>query len=63
MFDAVYPHVSGAGRLFANARFAQVGRYPRQHEEHQWPSERYPFAYSVAPDAFSDSLDCVMKPA
>ena len=61
VFAAVYPHVSGAGRLFTNARFAQVGRYPRQHEEHQWPSERYPFAYSVAPDAFSDALDCVMK--
>lgn len=61
VFAAAYPHVSGAGRLFTNARFAQVGRYPRQHEEHQWPSERYPFAYSVAPDAFSDSLDCVMK--
>ena len=61
LFAAVYPHVSGAGRLFTNARFAQVGRYPRQHEEHQWPSERYPFAYSVAPDAFSDALDCVMK--
>ncbi len=61
VFDAVYPHVSGAGRLFANARFAQVGRYPRQHEEHQWPSERYPFAYSIAPDAFSDTLDSVLK--
>ena len=61
VFDAVYPHVSGAGRLFANARFAQVGRYPRQHEEHQWPSERYPFAYSVAPDAFSDAPDSVLK--
>lgn len=61
VFDAVYPHVSGAGRLFTNARFAQVGRYPRQHEEHQWPSERYPFAYSVAPDAFSDALDSVLK--
>ncbi len=61
VFDAVYPHVSGGGRLFANARFAQVGRYPRQHEEHQWPSERYPFAYSAVPDAFSDALDSVLK--
>jgi hypothetical protein len=34
VFDAVYPHVSGGGRLFTNIRFAQVGRYPRQHEEH-----------------------------
>lgn len=61
VFDAVYTHVSGGGRLFANARFAQVGRYPRQHEEHQWPSERYPFAYSAVPDAFSDELDSVLK--
>jgi len=61
VFDAVYVHVSGAGRLFANSRFAQVGRYPRQHEEHQWPSERYPFAYSVAPDRFSENRDSVLK--
>lgn len=61
VFDAAYTHVSGGGRLFANARFAQVGRYPRQHEEHQWPSERYPFAYSAVPDAFSDELDSVLK--
>jgi len=47
--------------LFANARFAQVGRYPRQHEEHQWPSERYPFAYSAVPDLYSEELDSVLK--
>ena len=61
VFDAVYPHVSGGGRLFANARFAQVGRFPRQHEEHQWPSERYPFAYSAVPDPYSEELDSVLK--
>jgi len=61
VFDAVYPHVSGAGRLFTNIRFAQVGRYPRQHEEHQWPAERYPFAYSVIPDPFTDNLDSVLR--
>ena len=61
VFDAVFPHVSGAGRLFTNIRFAQVGRYPRQHEEHQWPAERYPFAYSVVPDPFNDDLDSVLK--
>jgi hypothetical protein len=61
VFDAAYPHVSGAGRLFTNIRFAQVGRYPRQHEEHQWPAERYPFAYSVIPDPFTDNLDSVLR--
>lgn len=61
VFDAVYPHVSGGGRLFTNIRFAQVGRYPRQHEEHQWPSEWYPFAYSAVPDPFTENLDAVLK--
>jgi hypothetical protein len=34
---------------------------PRQHEEHQWPSERYPFAYSAVPDPFTEGLDSVLK--
>ena len=61
VFDAVYSHVSGAGRLFANSRFGQVGRYPRQHEEHQWPSEMYPFAYTPVPDKYVEGLDSVLK--
>lgn len=61
VFDGAYPHVSGGGRLFANTRFAQVGRFPRQHEEHQWPSERYPFAYGRVPDSFSEDVDSVLK--
>ena len=61
VFDGAYPHVSGGGRLFANTRFAQVGRFPRQHEEHQWPSERYPFAYGRVPDPFSEEVDSVLK--
>ena len=61
VFDAVFSHVSGGGRLFANSRFAQVGRYPRQHEEHQWPSERYPFAYAPVPDPFTEGVDSVLQ--
>src|SRR5690606_24887962 len=49
------------GRVFFNQRFAQVGRFPRQHEEHSWPSERYPFAYGPVPDLFSDGIDSVLK--
>ena len=61
VFDGIYPHVSGGGRLFMNTRFAQVGRFPRQHEEHQWPSERYPFAYSETTDPFQPNKDSVLK--
>ena len=61
VFEAIYPHLSGGGRVWINQRFAQVGRFPRQHEEHTWPSERYPFAYSEVPDLFTEKLDSVLK--
>jgi len=60
VFDAVLTH-TGIGRLFFNTRFAQIGRYPRQHEEHSWPSERYPFNFTPIADPFTGKLDSVLK--
>lgn len=60
-FDGVYLHLSGGGRIFVNTRFAQVGRTPKQHEDHQYPSERYPFAYTAVPDPFIGKNDCILK--
>jgi hypothetical protein len=60
VFDAVLTH-TGIGRLFFNMRFAQIGRYPRQHEEHSWPSERYPFNFTAVPDPFTGKVDSVLK--
>jgi len=61
VFDGIYSHSAGGGRLFHNIRFAQVGRYPRQHEDHCYPSERYPFAYVPVPDAFGKPTDSILK--
>jgi hypothetical protein len=60
LFDGVHTH-TGSGRLFQNTRFAQVGRYPRQHEEHQWPAEYYPFTFNAVPDPFSGRVDALWK--
>jgi len=60
VFDAVYTH-TGSGRVFQNQRFAQVGRYPRQHEEHQWPAEYYPFTFVPVPDPFSEKDEGLWK--
>jgi len=60
LFDAVHTH-TGSGRLFQNTRFAQVGRYPRQHEEHQWPAEYYPFTFDAVPDPFTGAVDGLWK--
>jgi hypothetical protein len=60
VFDAVHTH-TGSGRLFHNQRFAQVGRYPRQHEEHHWPAEYYPFTFTAVPDPFTGKVDGLWK--
>ncbi len=60
VFDAVQTH-TGIGRLYFNMRFAQIGRYPRQHEEHSYPSERYPFNFNPIPDPFTGKVDAVLK--
>lgn len=60
VFDAAISH-TGVGRIFHNQRFAQVGRYPRQHEEHSWASERYPFTFTPVPDPFSGKTDSLLK--
>ncbi len=60
-FDAVWPHVTGAGRLAMNYRFAQPDRYPRQHEQHLYPSDQFPFAYATSTDPWQGQTDAILK--
>ena len=61
VFDAVSPHVSGGGRVTLNYRFAQPGRYPRQHADHLYASDQFPFAYAMTTDAFTGQTDGILK--
>jgi hypothetical protein len=61
VFDAISPHVSGGGRIVLNYRFAQPGRYPRQHSDHVYPSDQFPFAYSVIDDPITGKRDGILK--
>lgn len=61
IFDGVWPHVTGAGRLALNLRFAQPDRYPRQHEQHLYASDQFPFAYSTCSDPWSGRTDAILK--
>lgn len=61
VFDGVFPHVSGAGRVALNQRFAQPGRFPRQHQEHHYPSDQFPFAYDVTTDPHTGERDGIRK--
>ncbi len=61
IFDGVFSHVAGGGRLQLDYRFAQPDRYPRQHEDHLYPSEEFPFAYGPTEDPFTGRQDSVLK--
>ncbi len=61
VFDGVWPHVTGAGRLALNYRFAQPDRYPRQHENHLYASDQFPFAYARSTDPWNGQTDAILK--
>ena len=61
VFDAISPHVAGGGRVVLNYRFAQPGRYPRQHADHVYPSDQFPFAYDVTTDRLTGKTDGILK--
>jgi Alpha/beta hydrolase domain len=60
VFTAISPHVAGGGRIILNYRFAQPGRHPRQHEDHVFPSDQFPFAYRVSVDALTGKTDGIL---
>ena len=61
VFDGLMPIVAGARRTWINARFAQPGRFTREHEDHWMPGDQFPFAYGVATDPVSGATDGLMK--
>ena len=57
VFDGMTPYVAGARRTFVNARFAQPGRYTRQHEDHNYPMDEFPFTFATTTDALTGETD------
>ena len=57
VFDAMLPFISGARRSFTNARWSQPGRFSRQHEDHTFPGDGFPFTYGVTMDALTSATD------
>jgi hypothetical protein len=53
VFDGLLNVVSGAGRTDMNNEFSQPGRVSRQHEDHSFPGDQFPFTYSVTRDPIS----------
>ena len=61
VFDGLMPHVAGGGLGHFNHRFAQPTRHNGQHEEHLYPSDRFPFTYGDSFDPFFKRADGILK--
>jgi len=63
VFDGVMPVVSGSRRTFINHAFAQPGRYSRQHEDHAFLDDQFPFTYPTLTDPISGKTDGILRRA
>ncbi|GAB5097721.1 alpha/beta hydrolase domain-containing protein [Caballeronia sp. HLA56] len=63
VFDAAVPIISGSRRAWVNAAFSQPGRYSRQHEDHNYPGDQFPFAYQTLTDPVSGKTDGILARA
>src|SRR3984893_4722655 len=53
VFDGILPVVAGSRRTCINWQFAQAGRYSRQHEDHSYGDDQFPFSYPTLTDPIS----------
>jgi len=63
VFDGLIPHVTGGGLGSFNHRFAQPTRHGGQHDHHDYPADRFPFAYEMQRDPLSGSEDGILQRA
>jgi hypothetical protein len=61
VFDGVIPHVAGGGLGSFNHRFAQPTRHSNQHDHHDYPPDRFPFAYEDQIDPLSGERDGILR--
>ncbi len=60
VFEGIIPHVAGSRKTFTNDRWAQPGRYSRQHETHVTPGDQFPFTYGVLTDPLTGRRDGIL---
>jgi hypothetical protein len=63
VFDGILPVVAGSRRTCVNWQFAQAGRYSRQHEDHSYGDDQFPFSYPTLTDPISSCSDGILERA
>ena len=57
LFDGILDVVSGSRATAVNMEFSQPGRFSRQHEDHNYPNDQFPFTYATTTDPISGKTD------
>jgi hypothetical protein len=63
VFDGILPVVAGSRRTCVNWQFAQAGRYSRQHEDHSYGDDQFPFSYPTLIDPISGRTGGILQRA
>jgi Alpha/beta hydrolase domain len=61
VFDGVFTHVAGIGRVFHNAPFGQPFRTRTWHEDHDFPEVEFPFSCVPMDDPLSSASGSLMR--
>ena len=61
VFDGAMPTIAGSRKSFTNARWAQPGRYSRQHEDHSFFGDQFPFSYGTLTDPLTGRSDGIFS--
>jgi hypothetical protein len=57
VFEGIHPHIAGSRKTFTNYAFSQPGRWQKQHEDHYYPGDQFPFTYVTLTDPVSGRTD------
>lgn len=60
VFDGAMAHIAGSRKTFTNYAFAQPGRFSRQHEDHDFPGDQFPFTYAKTTDALTGKAGSIL---
>jgi hypothetical protein len=61
VFDGIYSHIAGVGRLFFNVPFSQPARTSTQHEDHMAPEAWFPFSTATLEDPLTKQKGSVLR--
>jgi hypothetical protein len=61
VFDGVFSHVAGAGKVFANHSFSMPGRTATQHEDRLYPENWFPFSAAETADPVSGRIGALLS--